>query len=112
MLPLVVSILVLTPGQTQWVLGSELTSLAVIGGLILAVAGRGKQTPSGDQESRLAGLIDRSSPNLLTSLFTLVAGATLLAGEGGGLYWLVPAVVFALVGGTLNAWLLLVGAPG
>jgi hypothetical protein len=112
MFPLVASILLLTPGQPRWVLGTELTSLAVIGGLILAIAGRGKQTPTGEEESRLARLLDRSSPNLLTALFTLVAGVTLLAGHGGGLYWLVPAVVFALVGGTLNAWWFLVGAPG
>jgi hypothetical protein len=50
MLPLVVSILLLTPGQTKWVLGTELTSLAVIGGLILAIAGRGKQTPTSEEE--------------------------------------------------------------
>jgi len=29
------------------------------------------------------------------------------AGHGGGLYWVVPAVPFALVGGVLNAWFFL-----
>ncbi len=111
MLPLVLSILLLTPRQTQWVLGTELTSLAVIAGLILAIAGRGKQTPSSEEESRLARLLDLS-PNVPPPLFTLVAGVTLLAGHDGGLYWLVPAVVLALVGGTLNAWWFLVGTPG
>jgi len=28
---------------------------------------------------------------------------TLIVG-GGGLYWLVPAIILALVGGMLNAW--------
>ena len=111
MLPLVVSILLLTPGQRHWVLGAELIALATTGGVILAIAGRGKQTPGSGEESRLAGLLDRSSPNLLTTLLILVAGATLVAGHGGGLYWLVPAVVFALVGGVVNAWLFLIGGP-
>ncbi len=104
MLPLVVSILLLTPGQPHWVLGSELITVAVIDGVILVIAGRRKQTPSSGEESRLAGLLDRSSPNLLTTLLILVAGVTLTAGHGGGLYWLVPAVVFALVGGAVGAW--------
>jgi hypothetical protein len=30
---------------------------------------------------------------------------------GGGLYWLVPALILALVGGMLNAWLLLLRLP-
>jgi hypothetical protein len=41
---------------------------------------------------------------------TVIAGVTLIVG-GGGLYWLVPALILALVGGMLNAWLLLVGLP-
>jgi hypothetical protein len=41
---------------------------------------------------------------------TEIAGVTLIVG-GGGLYWLVPALILALVGGALNAWLLLVGLP-
>lgn len=34
--------------------------------------------------------------------------AALILGEGGGLYWLVPAVVISLVGGLINSWVLLV----
>lgn len=37
-----------------------------------------------------------------------VAGATLLAETGGGLYWLVPAVVFGYLAALSNAWVLLV----
>jgi hypothetical protein len=57
-------------------------------------------------ESRLARTLDRTSPTLGTSVLTEIAGVTLIFG-GGGLYWLVPAVILALVGGALNAWLLL-----
>ena len=96
--------LLLTPTQSQWVLGTELTSLAVVGGLILTIAERDKQTSSNEEElPPVARLLARSSPNLPPPLFALVAGVTLLAGHDGGL-WPVPAVVFALVGGILNAW--------
>ena len=38
----------------------------------------------------------------------VVAGATLLAQAGGGLYWLVPGVLAAIVAGLVNVWVLLV----
>lgn len=43
------------------------------------------------------------------SLTTLVgvAGLTFILKVGGGLYWLIPAVV-SLVGGAINAWLFVV----
>ena len=31
---------------------------------------------------------------------------------GGGLYWLIPAVVASLLGGVVNAWLFLVKVAG
>ena len=42
------------------------------------------------------------------SLPLVAAGVSLIAGAGGGLYWLVPGIVIALVGGVLNTWALLV----
>ena len=38
----------------------------------------------------------------------IVAGVSLIAGAGGGLYWLVPALVFVFVTTTVRAWVLLV----
>jgi modulator of FtsH protease len=38
----------------------------------------------------------------------IVGAASLLAETGGGLYWTVGGIVFAIVGGVLNAWVLLV----
>ena len=38
----------------------------------------------------------------------VVAGASLLLGAGGGLYWLVPGMAFSLVVAVVNAWVLLV----
>jgi modulator of FtsH protease len=38
----------------------------------------------------------------------VIAGVTLMAGGGGGLYWLLPEVLLALLGAVTNAWVLLV----
>jgi hypothetical protein len=46
--------------------------------------------------------------NVGVSLPVAIAGLSLLAGEGGGLTWLVPAVVMALAGGIVNSWILLI----
>ena len=39
------------------------------------------------------------------------AGLTFLLKAGGGLYWMIPAVLAGLVGGVINAWLFLVRVP-
>jgi hypothetical protein len=44
----------------------------------------------------------------LATLPVIVAGASLVAGSGGGLLWLVPAVVLLLGVGVMNAWVLLI----
>jgi hypothetical protein len=38
----------------------------------------------------------------------IVAGISLIAGAGGGLYWMVWGIVFAFVTAAVNAWVLLV----
>jgi hypothetical protein len=38
----------------------------------------------------------------------LVAAVSLLLEAGGGLYWLVPGVLFCLVVAVLDAWVLLI----
>ncbi len=49
------------------------------------------------------------SPNLFSMLCILIAGCLQLAGANG-LYWLAAAVLLALGGGVINAWLFLTGA--
>jgi hypothetical protein len=49
---------------------------------------------------------------MITAVLTGVAGLTLLLQAGGGLYWLIPAVLGGLVGGVINAWLFLLKVPG
>jgi len=109
-IPLVAAILVVTPGQADWTLGAELIVLGVVAGAALILVGRRHVDVDASPESLLARTLDRTSPTLATSLLTEIAGVTLIVG-GGGLYWLVPALILALVGGMLNAWLLLTRLP-
>jgi hypothetical protein len=44
-------------------------------------------------------------------VLTGIAGLTMLLRAGGGLYWLIPAVLAGLAGGVINAWLFLLRVP-
>jgi len=111
MLPLILGLLLLIPRQPSRALGIEIIILAVIHGLGLAIVGRGKRKTGGESNSRLARLLDVITPNLFTTVLPLAAGASVVAGHANGLYWLVPAVVVALIGGVANAWLFLIRDP-
>jgi hypothetical protein len=56
----------------------------------------------------VAQAIERFSPNTVTPLLVVIAGVSLPAHRGGGLFWLLPATVAGLVGGVVSAWLFLV----
>ena len=43
------------------------------------------------------------------NLAAILAGLSITSKTGGGLYWLVPGLVFGFVGAVANAWVLLVG---
>jgi len=111
LLPLIIALLLLTPRQQSPTLGIEITILGVIHGLGLAIVERRKRKAGGESNSRLARLLDVTTPNMLTTVFVLAAGTSVLAGHANGLYWLVPAVVIALIGGVANAWLFLIRDP-
>jgi hypothetical protein len=82
--------------------------IRVVQSLILAMAGRRKQKAPNELDSRLARALDHPTPNTVTTLVVLVSGGTLEAGHVIGVYLLVPALVFALIGGVANAWLFLI----
>ena len=109
--PLLSSILLMVPGQPRWVIGTELIVLAAVAGLVMVVVGRNKtvdvKSAENSASARFLRALDRSSPNLVTVVFLVTSGITVLAGHGGGLYWLVPSAVVALVGGVMKAWLFL-----
>jgi len=103
---LVLSLLVLVPGQSERALGVEIIVVGAIylaGMLAILAPGVTAQTR---QPTRWK--VTRIVAALLAGLPALVAGASLLWGGGGGLYWLVPCFLFSLAAGLGNAWVLLV----
>ena len=104
MTPVLAAIFLVAP-QPGGALGGELVALAAASGATLFVLDR---RGGHDETNRVARYIERASPNLITSVLFGIAGITFLASAGGGLYWLIPAVVTGLAGGVINAWLFLV----
>jgi hypothetical protein len=101
------AILVVTP-QLDAALGAELLAVAAVSGAALLVFDR---RAGHDAESSVARYIERASPNMVTAVLFAVAGLSFLLKAGGGLYWMIPAVLTSLVGGVINAWLFLVKVP-
>jgi len=104
--PLVASAMLLAPDQPDWVIGAELAALSLVAGSLLVRLGQGKDTVA-PEDAWLMRLFDRSVTILITMLLVLTSGALLIADQNYGFYLLVPAVIFALVSGVLNAWFFL-----
>jgi hypothetical protein len=104
--PLVAGIFLLVPAQPRAALGWELLVTGVgVGAFQVVIDARSSRA---DEETRLTWLFGRILPGILSCGCLAVAGAALLAQAAGGLYWLVPSVVAAIVFGLLNVWVLLV----
>jgi hypothetical protein len=103
-----ISAVVIVAPQPGPALGAELLAIAAASGAVLLVLDRraGHNAASG-----VARYIERASPNTVTAALVGVAGLTFLLKAGGGLYWMIPAVLAGLVGGVINAWLFLVRMP-
>jgi len=100
--------IVLVAPQSQAALGAELLVLAGVSGVALFILDR---RGGHDPENRVARYIERASPNMVTAVLVGLAGLTFLVKAGGGLYWMIPAVVASLIGGVINAWLFLIKVP-
>ena len=103
-----ISATMLVAPQPAAALGGELLVLAALSGTALLVL---DHRAGHDADSGVARYIERASPNSVTALLFGLAGLTFLLKSGGGLYWLIPAVLAGLVGGVINAWLFLVRVP-
>jgi len=99
---------VLAAPQPSVVLGAELLGVSAASGTALLILDRraGRSDPAS-----VARYVERASPNMVTAVLVGIAGLTFLLKAGGGLYWLIPAVVASLVGGVINAWLFLIKVP-
>jgi hypothetical protein len=101
--------IVLVAPQPGPALGAELLAVSAVSGASLFILG---QRAGHDPVSGVARYIERASPNTITAVLVGIAGLTFLVKAGGGLYWMIPAVLAGLVGGVVNAWLFLVRVPG
>jgi hypothetical protein len=104
--PLITALLLVVPGQARVALGVELLATGLcIGGVQVWLNLRATRVP---EETAWQRMVGRVVPTILSCACLAIAGATLIAVAGGGLYWLVPSVLAALVFGLINVWVLLV----
>jgi hypothetical protein len=102
---LLVSVVGLVPGQSHVALGAELLAVSLILGAVIARLPTSHE--KGVAEPR-AWLWGRWSVRLAGTLPFVIGAVSLLVGSGGGLYWIVAGIVFAVTGAVINAWVLLV----
>lgn len=102
---LLISLLGLVP-QTSAAFAVELTVLGVVGWVLALVLfvrrPRNVEGPTNGQQ------VGQFVLGQMATLPVIVAGISLWVGAGGGLYWLVVGILFLLVNGIANAWVLLV----
>jgi hypothetical protein len=104
MTSVMVAVLLIAP-QPPPALGAELLAVAAVSGAALRILDR---RAGHNSRQVVARYIENFSPNMITAVLVAVAGLTFLLKAGGGLYWLIPAVMASLLGGVINAWLFLV----
>jgi modulator of FtsH protease len=102
---LVASVISLVPGQSTDALGIE---LLVVAGLFLVTIVTLISRGVNPAKAPRGWLISRVGVSVLGSLPIVIGGLSLIVGSGGGLYWVFAGIVAAIVGGVLNAWVLLV----
>jgi hypothetical protein len=103
---LVVSSLLLVPGQPLQLVSAEvlLVGLTIWTTLVaLQVNHLRKLEPQLRQKFVIRVILGQ-----MAALPFVIAGITMLVEGGGGLYWLVPAVIFSFLVSLLDAWVLLV----
>jgi len=106
---LLATALLAVPGQRTWALGAEYLVLAVVVAGVAVLLDRRAGSPS---SSGIAHVLDSINPTFVTCSLLVVTGVVLILGHEDGLYVLVPALIAVLVGGVVNAWLILVRLTG
>jgi hypothetical protein len=101
---LVVSGFALAPGQSNRALGIEIAAAGAVVAAQAVWVTRGKGAPDEPE----AWVVEHLVTLLLPSVTFLVGGVSLALGEGGGLYWVLAAILFAFVSASINGWVLLV----
>jgi len=102
---LLLSVFILVPGQSLTVLGLEMLILGAVMAAVLLV--RRLRLPRAPDEP-LTWTLTPVTVILVSTLPMIAAGISVLAGGGGGLYWLVPELIGGFAGAVMNAYILLV----
>jgi len=100
---LIVAALLAVPDQPKWTLGTEYLVLALVVTAVAVTLDRRTGT-----RSAIGRWLDAINPTFITCSLLVITGVILILGHENGLYVLVPALIAVLVGGVLNAWLVLV----
>ena len=103
---LVVSTLLLMPGQPAGSAAIEILSIAVLADAVvsyiqLRAPRKALQVSNFQFAMRVLG-------SQVGPIFLVVGGVSLLAQNGGGLYWVVPGMAATMVAAIVGAWVLLV----
>jgi hypothetical protein len=102
---LVVGSVCLLPGQSHTALGLEVLVIGVVGWAVpVGMQVRNARTPAAPGEKRFT----RAAMTQIATLPFLVAGVSLLARSGGGLYWVAAGIIATFVVAAGAAWVLMV----
>jgi modulator of FtsH protease len=102
----VVSVLFLIPLQDPLGLGLPLLGIS-LGGLIINLNLYLKTRRSQNHVWERRDITRRFSTPLLSYLVMVVVSVSLILGQTGGLYWLVPVMIVLIIGASVNSWDLL-----
>ncbi|HSZ39099.1 MAG TPA: hypothetical protein VK817_03995 [Trebonia sp.] len=101
--PLIMSAMLLVPGQPNGVLGAEFIAAGLGASWVLVRTGQLKRGLA-DDDQRLVRIFDHHSTNVVVMLLFVASGIAIAAGADAGLYLLLPASLVAFISGVLNAW--------
>ncbi len=102
---LIVGLLALIPEQGEMALGIEFIVFGLALTTILIRLGSGAENAGGATRGQH---LMRLVLGQLAALPIVIAGISLLTGDGGGLYWIAAATIAGIVAGMIGAWVLLV----
>ena len=103
---LIVSTLLLMPNQPVGGAASEVISVAVAAVILLTIIHvRAPRHVLGISRTNFALRVVFAQ---MGPLLLLIGGVTLLVAGGGGLYWVVPGLIVAMVSAIVGAWVMLV----
>ena len=102
---LLVAALLAVPDQRTWGLGAQSLALALV---VIGVAIVLDRRAGVQRGSALGRSLDSINPTFVTCSLLVIAAVILILGHQDGIYFIVPALIAVLVGGVVNAWLILV----